>query len=309
MSGMLSPMATPLAYLNGTIAQTEACLHPYDAGFVFGATATDLCRTFNHRLFRLADHVARFRQSCVLARIPQPVPDEELTPIAEELVAHNAALLRLDEDLALVMFATPGPIGYYGGLPSGPGDGPPTLGVHTFSVPFARYHRFFQNGVALLVPQTRHIPRECFDPRAKVRSRLHWWIAEQQAKEAEPGAIALLLDHEGCITETVGANFLIVKSGAVVSPPRSVILNGISLQVVEELCRENGIPFREAALRIDDCLTADEALLASTPYCVAGVSRINGHSLRWPGPIWQRLIAAWSARVGLDIAGQILSHR
>jgi len=78
---------------------------------------------------------------------------------------------------------------------------------------------------------------------------------------------------------------------------------------VEELCRENGIPFREAALRLEECFSADEAMLASTPYCIAGVSRIDGRSMPWPGPLWKKLLAAWGDRVGLDIAGQILAHR
>jgi branched-chain amino acid aminotransferase len=303
-------MLPPLAYLNGQLLpQAEAHLLLNDAGFIFGATATDLCRTFCHHLFRLSDHLARFRQSCAFARIPQPVCDEELTRIAEQLVTHNAALLRSDEDLALVMFATPGPIGYYGGLPGGPGDGKPTLGMHTFPLPLARYRSFFERGVSLVVPHARHVPATCIDPRAKIRSRLHWWLAEQEAREIEPGAVALLLNQEGCITETAGANFLLVKDGTVVSPPRSTILNGISLLVVEELCGANGIPIREAVIHVEDCLAAEEALLTSTPYCVAGVSRINGQSIPWPGPIGKRLLAAWSSHVGLDIAGQILAQR
>jgi branched-chain amino acid aminotransferase len=303
-------MSQPLAYLNGRmLPQPELAIPAHDAGFIFGATATDLCRTFRHRLFRLSDHLARFRQSCRLARIPQPIADDELTRIAEQLVAHNAGLVHADEDLALVMFATPGPIGYYAGLPGGPGDGPPTLGMHTFPLPFARYQRFFQQGAALIVPETRHVPAECVDPRAKVRSRLQWWIAEQQAKETEQGAIALLLDHAGCVTESAGANFLIVKNGTVMSPPRTSILNGISLHVTQELCRELGIPLREKPLHLADCLTADEAMLTSTPYCIAGVSRIEGHPIPWPGPVLKQLLTAWTARVGLDIAHQILAHR
>src|SRR5437773_6504525 len=126
-------MSEPLAYLNGRyLPQTEARLPLHDAGFVLGATVTDLCRTFAHRLFRLADHLLRFRQSCLYTHIRQGVSEDELTQIAEHLVAHNAALLRPEQDLALVLFATPGSIGTYAGEEGGAGDGPPTLGMHTF---------------------------------------------------------------------------------------------------------------------------------------------------------------------------------
>lgn len=298
-------MPEPLAYLNGRyLPASQLALPAHDAGFVFGATATDLVRTFRHRPFRLADHLARFRQSCAVCRIPQLVPDAELARIGEELIAHNAAPFPPAAALALVLFATPGPIGAYAGLP---GDGPPTLGLHTFPLPFARYRRLFTRGAALIVPDIRHIPASSVDPTVKQRSRLVWWVAERQARDRDPAASALLLDPDGFVTETAAANFLLVRGGAVVSPPRQSVLAGISLQVVTELCGELGIPFREERLTVADCLAADEALLTCTSYCMAGVSSLDGHPIPWPGPVWQRLLAAWSERVGVDVAGQILA--
>jgi branched-subunit amino acid aminotransferase/4-amino-4-deoxychorismate lyase len=296
-----------LVYLNGRLLPAaDAHLPLNDAGFVFGATVTDLCRTFRHQLFRLPDHLARFRQSCTSARIPQPLGDQELARIATELVQHNARLLAAEHDLALVMFATPGPIGYYLGQPGGPGDAAPTLCLHTFPLPFERYARLFCEGARLIVPQTRHVPPACVDARVKQRSRLHWWLAEQEAHAVHPQAAALLLDLDGYVTETASSNFLVVRDGTVLSPPREAVLGGISLQVVRGLCAELGLPFEERRLSLADCLTADEALLTSTPFCVAGVGRINDTPLPWPGPVWRQLVAAWSRQIKVDIAGQIL---
>src|SRR5205807_4499414 len=56
---------------------------------------------------------------------------------------------------------------------------------------------------------------------------------------------ALLLDEHGHVTETAGANFLLVQGGAVLSPPRSSVLGGVSLQVVQELFAELRLPFLE----------------------------------------------------------------
>jgi branched-chain amino acid aminotransferase len=111
----------PVVYLNGRfLPQGEARRTLHDAGFVFGATATDLCRTFRHALYRFPDHLRRFRQSCSRAQIPQPVSDDHLAALAHELVARHASLLGPEQDLALVLLATPGPIGYYLGEPGGP---------------------------------------------------------------------------------------------------------------------------------------------------------------------------------------------
>src|SRR5439155_2333312 len=310
-----------LAYLNGRfVPYEEARLPLHDAGFIFGATVTDLCRTFRHRLFRLADHVARFRQSCELARIPQPVPDQEIAPLAEELVAKNSGLLRPEEDLALVMFATPGPIGYYASSPlsprgergrsegeTNPEDSPPTLGMHTFPLPLSRYALLFRQGAHLVVPTARQVPPSSVDPRIKHRSRLHWWIASQEAQQMVKGAWALLLDTNGFVTETAAANFLIVKDGIVYTPPRTTILGGISLRTVEEFCQKMGISLEERQISVEDCLAADEAMLTGTSFCLAGVSQINGAAIPWPGKVFERLLEAWSKRAGLDIGAQILS--
>jgi branched-subunit amino acid aminotransferase/4-amino-4-deoxychorismate lyase len=296
----------PLVYLSSRfLPQDEARLTLHDAGFVWGATVTDLCRTFGRRLFRLPDHLARFRRSCAAARLPPPPPDAELTAVAERLVAHNGALLPAAGDLAVVFFATPGPVGYYLGEPGGPGDGPPTLGVHTFPIPFTRYVRLFREGAVLAVPPTRHVPAACLDPRVKQRSRLHWWVAEQEARGLDPGASALLLDADGCVTETAGANFLLVKDGVVCSPPRAAVLNGVSLQVTEELCRSLGVPFVERPIPRAELAAADEALLTGTAFGLAGVRRLDGADLAWPGPICRRLRDAWDRLAELDIAGQI----
>ena len=129
------------------------------------------------------------------------------------------------------------------------------------------------------MPSVRHVPADCVDPRIKQRSRISGWIADQEARRIEAGASALLLDADGFVTETAAANFLIVRGGAVLSPPRDAVLNGVSLQVVEELCGELGIPFAERRLTVEDCRTADEAMLAGTSYCLAGVRRVAGADL------------------------------
>ncbi len=92
-----------------------------------------------------------------------------------------------------------------------------------------------------------------------------------------------------------------------ITPLRDTILDGISLRVIDELCRTLGIPFAEARIDLDLCAQAEEAMLCGTAFCVAGVRQIENQRLPWPGPIFQRLLAAWSTQVGIDIREQILS--
>jgi branched-chain amino acid aminotransferase len=300
-------MSDPLVFLHGQfLPQSQAALTLHDAGFVMGATVTDLCRTFHQRLYRWPDHLARFTASCRSTSIDPPLGDREIAERAEELVRHNALLLPPGQELALVLFATPGPIGYYLGEEGGVGDGPVTFGMHTFPLPLARYRPWVERGAALVVPGVRQLPAACVDPHIKMRSRLHWWLADREAQRLEPGAVALLLDTAGALTETAGANVLLVQGGKVISPPRARILEGISLRVVMELCGTLGIPFEERPLALPDLASAEEMILASTAYCLVGVSRCQGAAVAWPGDVCRRLMRAWSEEVELDIHGQIL---
>jgi branched-chain amino acid aminotransferase len=294
----------PIALFNGEILpQSQATLALNDAGFVFGATVTDLCRTFRRVLYRWPEHLARFHLSSDAAFINVPFSDEQITAWATELIARNAE----GKEQILVLFATPGPIGYYLGQPGGAGDGPPTFGMHTFPLPFERYRGLIERGAILAMQNDpRQIDPLCIDPRIKHRSRLLWWLADRQVQKSQPGAQALLLLHAGSghVTETATANFLIVKRGKVISPLRQDILNGVSLGVVEELCARLGIAMTFRFITPEDAMTADEAMLSSTPYCLAPVCKINGKMLPRRRPVMQQLIDAWSAEVGVDIHGQ-----
>ena len=303
-------MTAPLAYLNGRLLPfAEAALPLHDAGFVSGATVVDNARTFRHKLFRWPDHLARFRRDCAACYVPLTSTDEHLSAAAEELIAHNAKVLPPGGELQVITFATPGPLGFYLGEPS---NGPATLGMATYPLPFARYRRFFTEGVTLAVAGMQHAgAHDLLSPRVKHRSRMVWHVADHKVREitGNPAALALLTDSYGA-TETSIANFLIVLDGAIVSPPRNLILDGISLRVTRELCAAACIPFAESPIMIADGRRASEALLTGTGFCLAGVTELSGwrrsgsRGFEWPGPVYRKLLAAWSELVGVDIAKQ-----
>jgi branched-chain amino acid aminotransferase len=304
-------MATePLVYIRGRLVPaSQANVSIFDFGIVLGATVTDLLRTFQHVPYRLEDHVRRFYDSCKYARIAPPITSEETTEITRELARHNSEIAGQDAELALVFFITPGENFVYAGSATAAGGKlTPTFCIHSFPMPFHLFYPFFQNGLHLVTPSTRHVPPECVDPKIKNRSRLHWWLAEQEAHLVDAAAMPLLLDLQGNLTETSGSNFLLVKDGTVYSPvPRNILL-GISRKVVTELCAKLGIRFVERDLQVHDAITADEAFVTTTPYCMAPVTRFNGITVgngAVGGPVFNRILDAWSNEVGVDIRAQI----
>jgi len=288
---------------------SQAHIAIYDAAVVLGATVTDLVRTFRQVPFRLDDHLDRFQRSCRYARIDPPIAPSEISRVCRELIPHNAGLLSPEEELALVLFMSPGELPVYAGAAGSGGDPTPTFCIHTFPLPFRLWSRFFTEGAHVVTPSIRQVPSVCVDPKIKCRSRMHWWLADQETHQVDPSAISLCLDLAGNVTETSGSNFLIATQDAVISPSPDHVLPGISLQTVAEICDQEGLGFEERDFQVYDVINAEEAYLATTPYCLAPVTRINGLEIGSgrPGPVFKRLMDAWSERVGVDIVGQILA--
>src|SRR5688572_4526005 len=224
-------MTEPLVYLRGQfVPASEASLKIYDSGIVMGATVTEMTRTFRHQPFRLEDHIARLFRSLKYTRMETGLTPESLASISRELLTHNASLIKPEEELGLIHFVTAGEYPIYAGSAASGGPLTPTVCVHTFPLPFNLWSQRMKDGAHVITPSIRHVPPQCFDPKMKYRSRMHYYLADQEARLVAPDAIALLLDLDGNVTETSGANFLLVQQGEIVSPTRRNILPGISRQ-------------------------------------------------------------------------------
>jgi branched-chain amino acid aminotransferase len=292
-----------LAFHNGRfVPYSELAIAPHDAGFVFGATVTDFCRTYVHTLFRWPDHLARLRRDCGACAVPLPYSDDQLTSAAETLVAENTKQLPPDDDLALITFATPGPLGYMAGTASGP----PTVAMHTFPLPKERYRRFFTDGV-VLEETGMWLPTDCYPtPDLKHRSRIHWWTAGQMATA---GGVAVLVSDRLAPDTAVGA-VLAVRDGAIERPTPGAVLDSVSVKVVAELAAKVGIEVRTREHWPENPSEdgISEMLLAGSAFGIAGVKTYL-HSegdcvFDWPGPVFTKLAAAWSDLVGIDIVKQ-----
>jgi len=308
-----------VAYLNGRFVPfAEAGLPLHDAGFVSGATVVDNARTYGRRLFRWADHLARFRRDCEACYVPLAATDDELTAIATELVARNGALLPADGELQVVTFATPGPLGFYAGEPT---NGPPTLGMVTYPVP-ERYKRFAEEGVTLAMAGVQGASESCLvPPRVKHRSRLAWRVAERTINDPEspwykPGAVPVVVTDRG-IGDTPIGGILAAAADVVYFPPDGEVFDSITFKVVGELCDRLGIETRRMPLptvleqlaapdpsHSESQLVRDvtELILAGTGFGLAGVREFAlwsraSRTYPIPGPVLTRLRAAWAEEV------------
>lgn len=296
-------MTEPLAYLNGRfVLFAETAVAVTDAGFVQGVTVAEQLRTFGGKLFRLDRHLARLSRSLHIIGVSLDIA--ALGAIAEELAAKNHALLAAGDDLGLTMFVTPGVYGSYAALAGHQG---PTVCVHTQPLPFATWVEKYERGESLVVTRTRQVPADCWPVELKCRSRMHYYLADREAAAMQPGARAVLLDHEGFVTESSTANVVAYSAReGLLSPPAEKILPGVSVATLAELAAELQIPWTNRPLLPQELAAADELLLCSTSPCVWSVTQFDGRPLGdgRPGPIAKKLLEAWGKRVQIDIAGQ-----
>ncbi len=298
----------PVVYLNDRfVPASQAHLNVYDLGIVLGATLTEMTRTFAHRPFRLDDHVRRLYRSARYAGINLPLSAGDMIARSEELIRRNGALIGPDDELGMVHFVTPGENRIYAGSAAASARLTPTVCIHSFPLPFVEWRHLVAEGAHVVTPSIRHIPPQCIDPKMKNRSRLHWWIADQQTHAVDPRATSLLLDLEGNLTECSGSNLVLVNGRTIYTPTSRNILEGVSLVTVRDLASQLGWGWVEKDLQVYDLVNADEAWLTTTPYCMAPVTKVNGTPIGdgRPGPAYHEMMAAWSRLVGMDILAQI----
>ncbi len=298
------------AWLDGQFIPRAAFSVPAgDAGFVLGATVTEQLRTFGGRLFLPEPHARRLGDSLAAVGIEPRHPVDAMLAATAEVAAHNHRLFgdaAPPSDLGVVIFVTPGDqASQHGGQ-----SGLPRVGIHSFPLAFGMWADAYKQGVALRSVSVRQVPGDCWPLAAKVRSRLHYFLADREAASAEPGARAVLAHHDGRISETSTANVAIVTPAGITVPPADDALPGVSLAFARTLALALGIPWHERSLTAVDLASADEILLTSTPNCMLPATRFDRRLVGTgePGPVFRRLLAAWSEQVGIDIAAQARHH-
>lgn len=301
-------MPEPLAYLNGRVSPvSQTSLSIFDMGLVMGASITEMARTFRHECYRLHEHVERLFRSLKVVGFEMDLTREALADLVLELLEHNARLIPSNHDLGVSMFVTAGTSLIYTGYEGMHTHKKPTVCVHTFPLPFELWADKYTTGQHVVTPSIRHLPPECLDPKIKARSRMHWYLADEQARLVDPKAIALLLDRQDNVAETGTANFFIVRSGRIVTPTGRNTLQGISQQVVKEAAEQLDIRFEQADFQTYDVINADEAFTSSTPYCILPVTRINHKPIGdgRVGPVYSELLKIWNQIAGFNIAEQM----
>ncbi len=273
-----------VVWLDGRIVPAEEATVPLgDRGLTAGEGLFEAIRVYGGVPFRLETHVARMRESARALGLPAWDLEAAAAAAAPFLRARGLA------EGKLKILATAGPPG---GRPAVALLAEPVASPAGPAVVALGPARALAGGPGGLGAH-------------KTLSRLEHRLAHERARAAGADE-ALFLGTDGTLLEGTRTNLVLVRRGALVTPPLDGrILPGVTRAVVLELARGAGIPAEEAPVRREDLASADEAFLTGTISEVRAVSEVLGvrRYRPVPGPVTARLAALFRESVRRETEG------
>lgn len=219
-------------------------------------------------VFRLREHFERMTRSCRIVRIDLPGDAGELSEIVLELLRRNA--FRSDVYIRPLAYKAARVVKVaLHGLRDG-------FGIYAF--PMGGY--LSTGGLAAHTSSWRRISDEAIPARAKVSGAyINTALAVDEA--GEHGAEeAIFLTAGGHVSEGGGSNLIMVRDGALVTPPvTDDILEGITRLTIAELARELGYVFIERPIDRTELFVCEELFFCGTGAQVAPCVKVDGRQV------------------------------
>jgi D-alanine transaminase len=280
-----------LCYLNGEyLPLRDAKVSVMDRGFIFGDGVYEAIPVYGRRLFRFREHMARLRRSLSLIRMTEPLTEEQWLERCRKLIAAHPA-----EDQLIYLQVTRGVAPRDHVMPTGV---EPTVFMMSGPTRAASAEQR-ERGVACVTAQDFRWERG----QIKTTSLLGNVLARQISADA--GAVETIMFRQLSngmrrLTEASASNVWVVKDGAVFGVPKNEqVLEGVRFDLLQELCREEGITYSLRAIDESEVRAADELLLSSATKEILPVTRLDGQAIGRgdtagrPGTVYRQLFAAY----------------
>jgi branched-chain amino acid aminotransferase len=280
-----------LVYLNGKMVPKEdAKVSVFDHGYLYGDGIYETLRAYEGTLFRLDRHLQRLKHSADSISLNLPLPLDKIGDALNRTVSEN----KLSD--AYVRIQISRGVGEIGLDPALCPE-PTTVIV---AKQFKEYPReLFENGVSLAIVRTRRNHPLALSPSIKGTNFLNNILARMESIRADAYE-AVMLNWEGYVAEGTISNIFFVKSGVLCTPSLETgILEGVTRGLVLELARKERIETREALIKPEELLGADECFITNTTVEVMPVTSIDKTLIGSgkPGPITAALRKAYKNEV------------
>ena len=277
--------------VNGRISDDRhAVISVLDHGFLFGEGVYETIRTYNRKPFLFDRHLRRLRASAGMIDLKVPLSDADFLGRVTEMMS-DAGGVR-EAYIRIILTRGVGDLSY-------DPTACPTPSVVIIVRPLDEFPReVLERGAKVTLSTIIRNHPGAINPRIKSNNLLNNALAMQEA--FTQGAIeALMRNYRGELAECSQANFFIVRSGEVFTPPLDAgLLEGVTRNFMFEVGAAFGVSVREAILWEHDLTTADEAFMTSTTREVVPIVRVGEHVIGKgvPGQVTKKLMDGLTRR-------------
>ena len=237
-------------------------------------------------VFRLEEHVKRFRRSGQFYNISLNFSDKQISDAIKNLCKKNT----MKKSCYIRPFYF---VGDYGINLHVTEKAPTSVAI--FSFPFGDL--FNKNGITAGISTWRKFSDMSTPPQAKMGGNyLNSIIATQEAKRNGFDE-AILLDHSGNVSEAPGENIFIVKNGQLITPPlSSSALEGITRDAIIKIGRDFDIKVSEREVTRSELMVSDEVFLTGTAAEITPIISIDDKKIGYgkPGNVTKKMMKEYS---------------
>ncbi len=240
----------------------------------------------NLYIFRLDDHVKRFRRSGKFYSISLNFSDKVISDAITGICKKN----KIKRSCYIRPFYF---VGDYGINLHVTEKAPTSVAI--FSFPFGNL--FNKNGISAGVVSWRKFSDLATPSQAKMGGNyLNSIIATQEAKRNGVDE-AILLDHNGNVSEAPGENIFIVRNGKLITPSlASSALEGITRDAVIKIAKDLDIDVAEKYITRSELVMSDEIFLTGTAAEITPIISMDSKKIGngKPGDITKKMMQEYT---------------
>ena len=267
----------------------DASVSVFDHGLLYGDGVFEGIRAYNGRVFKLERHIERLFESARAIRLQIPATRDEVEALVVETCRRNQIV---DGYIRLLVTRGAGDLGL------DPRGCPRPDLVVIARAGVTLYKRKPTEGITAVTSAFRRNAADATSPGIKSLNYLNNVLARIEASDHGADE-AILLDRDGHVAEATADNVFIVTERALVTPPTSTNLRGITRDTILRLAEELGIRAEEKPFALFDLWSAREAFMCGTMAEVVPIASVDGRTIGTgtPGPTTLRLMAAYGELV------------
>ncbi|HEX4792618.1 MAG TPA: branched-chain-amino-acid transaminase [Humisphaera sp.] len=278
-------------WIDGKLSdKADAKISVYDHGLLYGDGVFEGIRLYHGKIFECEAHLRRLYESAKAIRLTIPYAADQLKSAMEETIRANGFA-----DCYIRLIVTRG-VGYLGLNPNKCSNPSVIIIADTIEL----YPKeVYEKGMAIITATVVRNHANALPARVKSLNYLNNILAKIEAADAGVPE-AIMLNQQGNVAECTGDNIFIVKAGSVFTPTtHDGILEGITRQVIINLCAKLSLRCHEQSLQRHDLYIADECFLTGTGAEVVPVTKIDGRPIGSgeAGPVTRKLIGAFRAYI------------